>query len=261
MTTSPSRLNGGAWGVRASDWATVQEPTMRPACQAVLDELSPWTGRSLLDVGCGAGAFTAMVTSAGATSNGLDACAPLIALARRRNPGGRYVVGDMQHLPFPDNAFDVVTAFNSLHFAGNPAAAIAETIRVTRPGGHIVLAAWGPPEECDAITYLLDLGALMPSDSSSTLDTTDPAALRSLLDRDGLTLSPWRTVPCPWHYADLHTALRGLLSTGPAAQAIDHSGMTQVTETIAQSIDPYRRPDGSYHLDNTCHYLIAGPVL
>ncbi|KFU80279.1 hypothetical protein [Amycolatopsis lurida] len=60
------------------------------------------------------------------------------------------------------------------------------------------------------------------------------------------------TVPVP-----NETALRGLLSTGPAAAAIAHAGLAQVTETIAESIAPYRRSDGSYLLYNTCFTIIA----
>src|SRR5260221_1249997 len=149
---------GALWGTSALDWADVQQPTIRPASRAVLSELGPWRGRTLLDIGCGAGDFVGMVGGLGAKASGLDASAPLIEIAQARNPTARFRVGDMQHLPFPDATFDVVTAFNSLHFAADPARTIAEAIRVTRLGGRIAVATWGPPTECDAITYLLDLG-------------------------------------------------------------------------------------------------------
>ncbi|MFI9561576.1 methyltransferase domain-containing protein [Nonomuraea endophytica] len=257
--TPSAHLQGEAWGARVLDWVQVQQPTIRPAYRAVLDELGPWTGLPVLDLGCGAGEFAALAGGRGARASGLDACAPLVAIARRRNPAGAFVVGDMEHLLFPDGAFSVVTAFNSLHFADDPVAALGEAIRVTRPGGHLVVAAWGPPHECDAVTYLLDLGALMPPPdvTSSRWDATDLGALQTLLGRYGLSLSSWRVVACPWEFSDLPTALRGLLSTGPAAQAISHSGWSRVADAVTASIAPYRRRDGSYLLSNTCHYLIA----
>jgi SAM-dependent methyltransferase len=259
-TTNGAELQGALWGRRARDWAEVQQPTIRPASRAVLDELGPWQEKALLDIGCGGGDFAGMAGGLGAKASGLDASAALIDIARRRQPAGRFGVGDMQHLPFPDDDFDVVTAFNSLHFANDPRLAVAEAIRVTRPGGTIVVATWGPPVECDAIGYLLDLGSLMPRQSPgppTTLDPTDLDAPRALLAEAGLIPSPWHEVHCPWQYPDLRTALRGLLSTGPAAQAIDHSGSTQVTDTVTASIEPYRRTDGSYSLSNTCYYLSA----
>jgi SAM-dependent methyltransferase len=216
----------------------------------------------MLDIGCGAGDFANLASGRGAMVSGLDASAALIEIARQRTPSGRFLVGDMEDLPFSDDEFVVVTAFNSLHFAANPAVAVAEAIRVTRPGGRIVAATWGPPAECDAIGYLLDLGALMPSEpppdpSATVLDPSDPDALKALLVASGLTPSPWRVVPCPWEYADLSTALRGLLSTGPATRAINHCGQARVVDTITESISPYRRGDGSYLLNNTCYYLVA----
>ncbi|MFE2936260.1 class I SAM-dependent methyltransferase [Streptomyces sp. NPDC059278] len=251
---------GALWGTRALDWADVQQPTIRPVSAAVLGEFGGWQRRTLLDIGCGAGDFAGMASELGAKVSGLDASAALIEIARQRSPTGTFHVGDMQDIPFPDNHFSIVTAFNSVHFADDPARAFAEMMRVTSPGGSMVVATWGPPAECDAVSYLLDLGSLMPQrppGPQPLLDPTDPDDLRALLTTAGLTLSPWRTVSCPWEYPDLSTALRGLLSTGPAAQAINHSGPARVTDIITESIAPYRRDDGSYLLSNTCYYLVA----
>ncbi len=255
-----AELEGALWGARSLDWADVQQRTGRPAFLAVLGELGPWRHHVLLDIGCGAGDFASLASSQGALVSGLDASPPLIEIARKQAPSGRFGVGDMEHIPFPDDDFTVATAFNSLHFASDPALAVAEAIRVTRPGGCIVAATWGPPTECDAVTYLLDLGGLMPPGSPGApplLDPADPDTVRALLTSAGLAPSKWRVVPCPWEYADLNTALRGLLSTGPATRAINHSGWARVVDTITESISPYRRSDGSYLLNNTCHYLIA----
>jgi len=256
MTTAVER-QGALWGAHATDWAEVQQPTVRPAFYAVLDALGPWRGRTLLDIGCGAGDFLGLAGELGATVTGLDASAALIDIARTRCPAGTFRVGDMQHLPLRDDGFDVVTAFNSLHFAKDPAPTVAEMIRVTRPGGTVVVATWGPPCECDAIVYLLDLGSLMPPGSQTALDPTDLNAPRSLLAQAGLIPSAWHEVHCPWEYPDLDTALRGLLSTGPAAQAVHHSGLDLVADTVTASIAPYRQDDGSYLLSNSCYYLTA----
>lgn len=255
-----AQLHGASWGASAVDWAEIQQPTMRPAFDAVLHELRPWHAKTLLDIGCGAGAFTALAAGLGARTSGLDPARPLVEIARTRHPAGTFLIGDMQHLPFPDRAFDRVTAFNTLHFADDATTAVNEALRVTRAGGTLTVAAWGPAAECDAVTYLLDLGALMPhtpTNPSTSLNPADLSTLRILLDRNEVTLTPWRVVPCPWHYPDLRTALRGLLSTGPAAQAITHSGRTKVTDTITNTLTSYRNDDGSYTLNNTCHYLTA----
>src|SRR4051794_3020264 len=48
-----------SWRARADDWAAVQEWTARPLYDAVLDDLAPWPGATLLDLGCGAAASPA----------------------------------------------------------------------------------------------------------------------------------------------------------------------------------------------------------
>ncbi|WP_228000039.1 class I SAM-dependent methyltransferase [Nocardia australiensis] len=259
----PAEHQGALWGAHPLDWAEIQEPMMWPVFSDVLGRLSPWPGQTLLDIGCGAGAFVRLADALGARASGLDPSTALVRIAREQAPRAAFYIGGMEDLPFPDNQFAVVTAFNCLHFATNPGLAIAEAIRVTRPGGRIVVATWGPPSECDAVTYLLDLGALMPPpqpEPPTRPDLTDPTTLEALLTSAGAVPGRWWVVPCPWEYPDLSTALRGLLSTGPAALAIAHSGAAEVADAVAESISPYRRDDGSYLLDNTSHYLVAAVV-
>ncbi|WP_409490869.1 class I SAM-dependent methyltransferase [Amycolatopsis sp. cmx-11-12] len=248
------------WSTNTQDWADIQEHTIHPSWLAVLNELTPSPEELLLDLGCGAGGFTQLAARHDVKVSGLDASAALVEIARTRNPTGTFRVGDMEQLPFPDAEFAAVTAFNSLHFARNPARALTEAIRVTRPGGHIAISTWGPLIDCDALAYFLDLGGLLPStppQAEPPEDLSDPATARRLLSRTGLAITRERTLSCPWEYPDQATALRGLLSTGPAAAAISHVGKQRVTDTITESISPYRRTDGTYLLHNTCSTLIA----
>lgn len=254
-----AELEGTYWNRGALDWDIVQQRTVYPVSMAVLDELDSWPGRTLLDIGCGSGEFARLAADRGARVHGLDASSMLIEIAQKKNPAATFRVGDMECLPYSTDRFSVVTAFNSLHFAHDPVDAISEAIRVTQPGGRIVVATWGPAADCDAVCYFLDLGGLMPPEPRARTagDNADPEVLRGLAQRGGLVPSQWRVVPCPWEYDSLDTALRGLLSTGPAARAIEHSGREQVAATIAAAIEPYQRGDGSYLLSNTCYYLIG----
>ena len=56
----------------------------------------------------------------------------------------------MQHLPWPEHSFDVVTGFHSFFLAADMVAALREARRVTRPGGTLALTVWGRPERCDS---------------------------------------------------------------------------------------------------------------
>ena len=67
-----------------------------------------------------------------------------------RLPGRDFRVGEMQTLPYADQSFDVVTGFNSFQVAASPIDALREARRVARRAGTVVIATWGPPEDCEA---------------------------------------------------------------------------------------------------------------
>ena len=64
-------------------------------------------------------------------------------------------------------------------------------------------------------------------------------------------------VACPFVFPDLETALLGILSSGPAARAIQTAGEDRVQEAIANILPPFKQVSGSYRLENTFRYLIA----
>ena len=50
-----------------------------------------------------------------------------------------------EELPYDDGSFDVVTAYNAIQYAVDPAHAVAELARVCRPGGRVAIGIWGEP--------------------------------------------------------------------------------------------------------------------
>ena len=64
-------------------------------------------------------------------------------------------------------------------------------------------------------------------------------------------------IDCPWVYRDEATALRGLLSAGPAMRAIHHAGEQAVRDAVVKAIAPFKTTSGSYELQNKFRYLIA----
>jgi SAM-dependent methyltransferase len=113
--------------------------------------LDPRPGAHLLDVGCGTGddvlALAARVRPGGRVT-GIDASAAMIEEARRRaGPADdvTLIVGGAEDLPLPDAVMDGCRAERTLQHVGRPAAAAAEMVRVTRPGGRVVVAEpdWG----------------------------------------------------------------------------------------------------------------------
>lgn len=102
-------------------------------------------GCTLLDVGCGTGALASAATDIdGVTVTGVDPSDTFIEVARQRSRDGsvRFVTGAAEDLPFGADTFDRTLSMLVLNFVAEPARALAEMIRVTRPGGVIAGAVW-----------------------------------------------------------------------------------------------------------------------
>lgn len=111
---------------------------------AMLASLPP-RAASLLDIGTGTGRLLELAADRVERAIGIDMSRDMLALARARlaERGLAHRCGvrqaDMYRLPFADGAFDVVALQMVLHYAEDPAAAIAEAARVTHPEGLLLL--------------------------------------------------------------------------------------------------------------------------
>jgi SAM-dependent methyltransferase len=94
-------------------------------------------GRRVLDVGCGVGMYTAAFLCETPHVFGVEVERERVLEARERAAGVVQAVGE--HLPFPDAAFDVVFSHEVLEHVADDRACVAEMVRVTRPGGRIVV--------------------------------------------------------------------------------------------------------------------------
>lgn len=254
-----SEAQGRMWSARARDWADVQEGVAVPLFAAVLDAAAVGPGTRVLDVGCGSGIFCAMAAGRGASVAGLDAADALLDIARERVPGGDFRGGEMESLPYPDGAFDLVTGFSSFQFAADPAAALREAARVAR-GGRVVAAVFGPPQDSESSAYIRALGALLPPPppgAPGPYALSPDGALEDLAARAGLVPREVRDVDSPWVYPDEATALRGLLSAGPAVRAAEHAGEDAVREVIRAELARFRTPDGGHRMGNTFRFMLA----
>jgi SAM-dependent methyltransferase len=256
-----SEANARLWGAQARDWADLQEVQHRPAYEAIMNRYAA-AGTAVLDVGCGSGMAAGIAADKGARVCGIDAAEALLAIARERVPDGDFRAGDMEELPFPDAMFDLVTGFNAFQYAGNPMRALAEAGRVSKPGAHIVITTWGPPDKMPAASLVTALRPLLPpppSGAPGPFALSDETALRALASQAGLTPLEILDVPSPFQYRDLDAAIRGMGSSGVAARATEHSGQEAVDEAHKAAFAPFRQSDGSYLADAVFRCLIAVP--
>lgn len=106
---------------------------------AHVESFGSLAGARLLDVGGGPGFFADAFASRGATYVAVDADAGEMRL-HGRAPGPRTVLASGTALPFADGAFDVAYSSNVLEHVPEPWAMADEMVRVTRPGGLVVIS-------------------------------------------------------------------------------------------------------------------------
>jgi SAM-dependent methyltransferase len=249
-------VQGQLWGARAQDWGMYTEQVSLPLFGAVLDSARVSPGTRLLDAGCGAGLLTLLASLRGARVTALDASAALLAIARRRVPTAEAREGDLEALPFDDRTFDAVAAVNSIFYAASMDTAMRELARVARPGGRVVITAWGPPQRCEFLSAVMPgLRALLPPPPAGVPPPhpgalSEPGAMAAVLERAGLRFVAEGEVDCPFVFPSTEASWRANSSAGVNQAAIAHSGEAAVRAVYADADRAHTRPDGSVRYEN-----------
>lgn len=162
----------------------------RAAGGQFLDWLALPPGQRWLDVGCGSGAFTALLAerAAPAELHGIDRSPAMLAYARERLPHSVQLhEGDAAALPFSDASFDAAVMPLVIVFLDEPLRAVAEMRRVVCPGGVVATYIWALPNGFPyhtAFAILRDIGVL--PDRAAPDDSTELARLQALWQAAGL---------------------------------------------------------------------------
>ncbi|MGW0473651.1 methyltransferase domain-containing protein [Streptomyces coeruleorubidus] len=258
---------------RARDWSEIQERMLVPLYEAVYERLDVGPTTRLLGLGCGSGLALLMAAARGAAVTGVDASPERMALARQRllpeagatraRAGARLVDGSPRDTEEPGApAYTLVTAFEPIGcLAGDSeglGGLLAEATPLAGHGAAVVLAGWGPPERC-ATTSVLRVATKLAEPLRST-GSWRPALrddLEDVAQRAGLKPDGSGRVACPFGYADVDSAVRGLKSTGLFDAAITATDQVQVDKELTEALHPHQRQDGTVWMPNVFRYLIA----
>jgi SAM-dependent methyltransferase len=138
--------------------------SMRESGEALVASLGVVEGMDVLDLGCGDGTTAIPAARLGANVLGVDIAQNLVAAgnARAQSLGlttCRFVEGDASHLDaIDDESFDLVVSIFGAMFAPRPDDVAREMVRVTRPGGRIVMGNW-IPNDPTLVAQLLRISA------------------------------------------------------------------------------------------------------
>lgn len=253
------RAAGRAWGARAKEWAYLFEPYARPANYLLLDELAVGDGTRYLDVACGSGLAANIAASRGASVSGIDAAATLIDIALARTPEGDFRVGDMFDLPFPDDAFDVVTSFNGIW--NECENALREARRVLTHDGQVGMTFWGPHGRMGLLPYFIAIiEHSPPSHQIATVSLGETANVaEDMLSSTGFKLQRKGTVEVVNEWPDVDTAIRALAAAGPAIPAIESVGYDTFCDVLRDIVRPLHDPHTGVRISSELGWVTARP--
>lgn len=113
--------------------------------KVVVDAVGAQPGQRVLDLAAGTGTSSEPYADAGIEVVACDFSLGMLEVGKRRRPDIDFVAGDAMNLPFADHRFDAVTISFGLRNVSDPQKALAEMLRVTKPGGRLVLCEFSHP--------------------------------------------------------------------------------------------------------------------
>jgi SAM-dependent methyltransferase len=127
-----------------------------------LVDFDGYRGRSVLDVGCGAGVDLARFAKGGADVTGVDVARSAIGLAQanfqQQGLRGRFEVANGEQLPFADGSFDLVYAHGVVQYTAQPQRLVDECRRVLKPGGEAIFQVYNRVSWLNALSKLMKVG-------------------------------------------------------------------------------------------------------
>lgn len=124
---------------------------------ATTKAIAPRKGMRVLDLAAGTGTSSAAIAKHGAQVVAADFSEGMLAEGRKRHAGNdliEFVFADATALPFEDDSFDAATISYGLRNVNDPRKALAEMLRVVKPGGRVVIAEFStPPSQAVRVPY------------------------------------------------------------------------------------------------------------
>lgn len=181
----------------------------------VVDLIGPRPGEAILDLAAGTGTSSRPFADAGAFVVPCDFSVGMLEVGKAARPDLPFTAGDGTRLPFADDTFDAVTISFGLRNIVDPHAGLRELLRVTRPGGRIVVCEFSTPTWAPFrtiyVNYLMQaLPAIARAVSSNPESYVYLAeSIRSWPDQKALAM---RMVAAGWGPVDWHNLSGGIVA-------------------------------------------------
>ena len=197
MNIHEQTLSRNAWNAIAVGYDEFVTPTHMWLANQGLRRVGLKPGMRFLDVAAGSGALSIPAARSGAQVLSVDISPVMVeqltARARKEGLGLEARVMDGHALELEDNTFDICGSQYGVMLFPDLPRGLSEMVRVTRPGGKVLLHAYGPPQEIEFLGFFM-------------------AAMQAAVpDFSGLPTDP---VPLPFQVADPEKLRRELIGAG-----------------------------------------------
>jgi SAM-dependent methyltransferase len=268
------------WNQLAPNWDEHREEISSPVGPVrdwMLERLAPSEGETVLDIACGTGEMSELVSPLVGSSGHVictDFASEMVAVARRR--GGElglanveYRTLDAEQMDLDDASVDGALCRFGYMLMADRDAALRETRRVLRDGGRLVFAVWGEPMRNPWVlvpgSVLMERGIMPPPDP-------DGPGIFALGDRDriaatvtgaGLDAVEIEDIEIQIHAADREEMWERISTTmGPLATAIaaqPEEEQAAIRAAIEERAEPFLGDDG-YRLGGVAYAVLAKPA-
>jgi SAM-dependent methyltransferase len=232
------RTSQEVWEAMAPGWERWREQLadgLLPVREWLIRELGPKPGETVLELGAGTGETgfeAAPLLGDDGRLVSTDFSAEMVEVARRRGTelglgNVDYRVIDAERIELDSGSVDGVVCQSTYMLTADPAAALAETRRVLRPGGRLALSVWGAPERNPWASIggmiLIERGHLPAPEPEApgVFSMASEERTRALLDRAGFTSFRTEEVPVRFAFRDLDDYEQWVIDVaGPFAMVV-----------------------------------------
>jgi SAM-dependent methyltransferase len=266
-----------SWGRFASNWDEERDyvtAKTQPVYDALLERLDPQPGETILELAGGTGELTLAIAERVGDEGRViysDFAPGMVEVARRHGEevGASNVehrVLDAERMDLDDASVDGVVCRFGYMLMADPAAALAETRRVLRPGERVAFAVWGAPDNNKWAfvpgLVMVELGHMPPPepDAPGIFAMGDPDRIRRLVTGAGFGEPEIEQVAVHWGYTDTDEHWEKTLKlAAPIADAFHGAppeGQERIVSTVAERVGALLDEDPAA-LDGVTHVVLA----